>query len=154
MSEKEKSSNTTVYELGFLLAPDIPETDLVEEIESIRSIIEKNDGVVISEGKVAKKTLAYNIDKKSEKGKVSYNQAYFGWIAFECNDIQKIKSKIEKTDTVVRFIIIKTNKNDVEAALKPVSLERKEVKKISEKSHKKELSNEEIDKSIEELIVE
>lgn len=144
-----------VYELGFLLDPAISEDKLGEEFSLIKKVIEKNKGSFISEEWPKVKKLEYTIFKASHEGKKVFDTAYFSWIKFETVPllVDKIYEEIKKNEKVVRFIIIKTVKSDTLAvARKPMIREKR--KPVEKKEQETEISKEELDKTIDELVIE
>lgn len=64
-----------MYELQYVLAPTITETDLVQEKEKMVSAIQKHHGTVVREEMTTKKKLAYEM-KQAKMG-------WYGSIQFE-----------------------------------------------------------------------
>ena len=101
--------------------------------------------------------LAYTIRKRVQAKINKYNEAHFGWVKFqaETSAIKKIKEELETKETIVRFIIVKTVKentfsfNKTAPAYKP---ETKDVETAPAQPEKVFASQEEIDKSIDDLI--
>ncbi|TSD03004.1 MAG: Uncharacterized protein Athens071416_395 [Parcubacteria group bacterium Athens0714_16] len=144
-----------VYELGFLLDPAISEDKLDEEFSLIKKVIENNKGSFISEEWPKTKKLEYTIFKASHEGKRVFDTAYFSWVKFETVPllVDKIYEEIKKNEKVIRFIIIKTVKGDTLAvARKPVIREKRKV--VEKKEQETEISKEELDKTIDELVIE
>jgi len=143
-----------VYELGFLLDPAIPEDKLDGEFSSVKKVVESNGGSFISEEWPKIKKLEYTIFKASHDGKKRYDTAYFSWIKFETTPllVDKIYEEIKKNEKIIRFIIIKTVKKDTLAVIrKPVI--RKKRKVIEKKEQDSGISKEELDKTIDELVI-
>ncbi|MBU3968957.1 30S ribosomal protein S6 [Patescibacteria group bacterium] len=155
--EKDKNLDEKegrVYELGFLLDPAISEDKLDEEFSLIKKVIENNKGSFISEEWPKIKKLEYTIFKASHDGKKRYDTAYFSWIKFETTPllVDKIYEEIKKNEKIIRFIIIKTVKKDTLAVIrKPVI--RKKRKVIEKKEQDSGISKEELDKTIDELVI-
>ena len=159
----DDQSEGKVYELGYHLVPNIKENDIESEVATIKSVIEKNGGSFIAEEAPKKIELLYTIIKSEASKKKRFNNAYFGWMKFETSAeaIVSIKSVLDENKSIIRFIIINTVR---ESTLAPqrVLLERVAVetpKKIAKPIEKKEekktpISDEELDRTIEELVVE
>ena len=159
-------SETQIYELGFHIVPSIEEGKLSAEIDSIKASIEKQEGAFIAEGLPKKIGLAYTIAKDIDSKRHKFDTAYFGWVKFEIKteNIMNIKEEMDKNKNILRFLIIKTVKESTlapksalatqEDAPKPIK--RKPVLKTEEKEKKEgpKMSEAELDKTIEELIVE
>jgi len=153
-SENFDEKDGRVYELGFLLDPTIPDDKLNGEFSSVKKIIESNKGSFISEEWPKIKKLEYTIFKASHDGKTKYNTAYFSWIKFETTPllVDKIYEEIKKNGKIIRFIIIKTVKKDMLAIIRKPVIRKK--KKVTEKKEQNsEISKEELDKTIDELVI-
>lgn len=158
MNEKNATEDNLVYEIGFHLLPTADESEALKEFSGLKSLIEENEGAVISE-EVPKITgLSYEISKNIDTKKQKFNQAYFGWVKFEIDPskIAGIKSKIENIRNVLRFIIIKTVKEDTIHVHKIPMFKKESAKedKGGELIERPKASEAEIDKSIDDLVIE
>jgi len=166
--EENKLDNTTndaaentIYELGYLVVPLVSGEKVPEESTKIRDIIEEN-GNVISNIEAKGRPLAYAMSKVISNERNNFDTAYFGTFIFETNasNIEKMKKDIEKNDNILRILIIKRTKKSlippkVYIAPAPESVEKNESEKEPKKINKKETINEkELDRTIEELVVE
>ena len=148
-----------LYEIGYLLRENLKEEDVLSFLEKLRNAIVDKGGLITSEGENKKQTLAYSI--KNEK------TALFNWIKFSTKpeSIKEIKEYLNKQTSLLRFIIIKTAKEEplVIRKIKPPKIQTKkplglltpktlEEKKIDTETTK--IKEEEIDKKIEELLRE
>ena len=153
-----------VYEVGYHIIPTVAEGDIPSIVDSIRGSIESLSGTIISEDSPKLIDLAYSMDHIAANKKTVFDSAYFGWVKFEGNpeNIIKIKDFLEKKEDILRFIIIKTVKEDTlskktnkkikqTASIKNIKNVAKDTKDAS--ADKKEaVSDEEVDKAIEELV--
>jgi ribosomal protein S6 len=165
-------AETQVYEIGFHIVPTVEEVDLGKEVDSIKSLIESNGGVFISDEFPKNIDLAYTIVKNIEGNIKKFDNAYFGWVKFEMktDSIINVKEELDLNKNVLRYLIIKTVK---ESTLTPKSvispkgevarvttprtpLKTEAVKEESQpvKAEKTPVSEEELDKTIEELVAE
>ncbi len=159
---EETSSPPEVYEISFLLIPSLSESDVEVEVSKIRDVVEKSGGSIISDGSPKIRTLSYIMEMPHIIPKQKYDHAYFGWIKFESSRStpDDIKKALFRSESVIRYIIVKTVKENTLFSSKVLRKEKDEddKKKKSDKpvqeSPKKDISDEEIDKSIEELIAE
>ncbi|MCI5108636.1 MAG: 30S ribosomal protein S6 [Candidatus Pacebacteria bacterium] len=136
-----------IYEIGFHILPTVAEEALGDEVSKIRTEIEKG-GEVISEEYPKLQDLEYSISKYIDTKKSKFDRAYFGWIKFE-GDAElalSIKKVCDNHSNILRYLIIKTVRENT--LVKP-----KEPKKEGEVEGK-EFSKEEVDKSIDELVIE
>jgi ribosomal protein S6 len=165
MKEKEEIlEDNQIYEVGFHILSTIPEEKLQEVVSKLEHSITQNGGLIISEEFPKMRILSYEIKKRVETKNVSFNKAYFGWIKFEIEAavVGKIKEDIANNENVLRFIIIKTVKENTMQAFKSPMLAKennrdetpKVSKDVSAQTEKVEISEEEIDKSIDELVID
>ncbi|MBU4536831.1 30S ribosomal protein S6 [Patescibacteria group bacterium] len=105
MSEKE------VYEIGYLLLPNISEEDVLTEVANVKAILEKQGASFLSGDEPKFINLAYPISKMFGADKQIFEKAYFAWIKFEV-EVEKIialKSGLDKYENIMRFLLIKRN---------------------------------------------
>lgn len=146
-----QKTETQVYELGYLLLPTLSEENLSKAVGEIKEVVEKNSGVFISESFPKMLALAYemvkNIDNKNQK----FDHAYFGWVKFEMpvEQTKSLTEEIDKKDEVLRSLFIKTIREDI-VPPKFISKDKEE----SKPEEPEEINEEEIDKSIDELVAE
>lgn len=160
---KEENSKDTgdlqIYELGYHLLPSVAEENVSEEVSKIHSIISENGGSILSEGVPVMRQLAFDIRKKIETKNLNFNKAYFGWVKFEVRreDVLVIKDKVKSLPSVLRFLIIKTVKENTMHTSK-IPMFNKDSRGDSKDPLKAEerapVSEAEIDKSIDELVVD
>lgn len=153
-SEKE---NLRVYEIGFLLAPSIAEEKLPEEVLALKTSIEEFGGIFISEDFPRLRPLSYEMDKKIDNKLQKYNQAYFGWVKFEIepSKMLAVKNSFQSNLNVIRFLLIETVKENTLYSHKLAARKDREAKSArqAEEAALGPVSEEEIDKSIEKLVV-
>lgn len=148
-----------LYELGFLLLPSIVEDAVGEEANTVRLAIEEAGGTVVGEGFPALRALAYPIRKGNREGGTTYGSAYFGFIRFEMlpEKAASLKKALEKNNSLLRFLIMKTVKELLMPARTHES--RAQVTRPVEAApvpHQELTASDEaqIEKGIEELLVE
>lgn len=164
---KEAGDETAIYELGYHVLSSIAEEGLPAEVSNIKSVIEKKGGVFISEEFPVLTRLEYTMEHNIGGKRNKYDTAHFGWVKFELSpaEINNVKKELDDNENLLRFLIIHTvrentrvpkhvllaNSEDSEKpANKPTII--KKPKKEEEK--KEEVSMDEIDRKIEELVVE
>jgi ribosomal protein S6 len=163
MEEEIKTSkdegDIQIYELGYHILPIISEEEVGGEVAQIHSIISAQKGNIISEGAPTLRPLAYEISKKVETKTLRFNKAYFGWVKFEADrkDVATLQNKIESLPNILRFLIVKTVKENTMHTPKTPIFKKETVSEekvdVAEKKEKVEVSEAEIDKSIDELLV-
>ena len=99
----------TVYELGYLILPSIPEDRLGDVVSLIRNVITAQEGIEIDAEAPIKQDLAYSMTKIIGASRYVVSDAYLGWIKFEVEPakIGAIKDGVEKMGEVLRFLLIK-----------------------------------------------
>ncbi len=119
---EEKEPKTQVYELGFHLSPDIGDENVAKEFGDIKALIEEAGGTFISEEAPHSMPLAYDMEKVIANKKNTYSKAYFGWVKFELTSdkLAAIKIKLDEMVTVIRFLLIKTVRENTLAPKKIV----------------------------------
>jgi ribosomal protein S6 len=166
MSETTHADNMSVYEIGFLIAPSVPEEKIPGEAEAITKIVTSAGASVIAEEAPHRTKLAYEMRKKNVGGTYEkYKEAYFGWTKFEAGSdgVEAIKKAIEAHPSILRMLLISTvRENTYLGKRAPAIAAELSLKKEGavEKSgdDKKEpvapVSIEEMDKSIDEMVKE
>ncbi|MDD2935197.1 MAG: 30S ribosomal protein S6 [Candidatus Pacebacteria bacterium] len=153
-----KNEGNKVYEIGFLLLPNIEETKVSGEVVKIKDIIEKKGGAFISEGTAEMRNLAYQMSKSLNGKKQKFDSAYFGWVKFEANAsmINDIKKEIDGLEKVLRYMIIVTTRENV--AIPPIKTRKfsfnEEEKTVVEPVVEEKPVSEELDETIDELVIE
>jgi len=157
---KEEELVPQVFEIGYLIVPTIPEEKVGERVTALKTLIEQNKGSFISEAFPKIRPLAYEMLKPWAGVNRRYDKGYFGWIKFETDQksILKIKEGLDKEEHLVRYLLIKTVRESTLIVLKPAYLRgegvgKREGKKDGDKP-KVEISEAELDKTIEELVIE
>lgn len=99
----------TVYEIGYLILPSIPEDKLSNVTNAIREVITTEGGIEIDAEEPFKETLAYSMSKTIGASRYVLSDAYLGWIKFESDRAKTsaIKAGVEKIEEVLRFLLIK-----------------------------------------------
>lgn len=173
--EKPKESQTEeeaggadevrLYELGYhLLSSSSNDSESRErEISKIRNMVESHGGFIVSDEVPRPMRLAYPMAKTDANKKVLHQSAHFGWMRFHIIpfEVEKIADELTKDSSVLRFLLIKTfaeKKRDGVRSM-PFFASRKQgasaTKRPQKRTPEKErLSEEDLDKTIEELIVE
>ncbi|MEI6843255.1 MAG: 30S ribosomal protein S6 [bacterium] len=162
--EKEKKTNEkedmlTVYEVSYLLLPSLAEEQVPAKMASIRDAVEKVGGEVISFENPILIDLAYPMTKVVLTVRTKCQKAYFGWMKFEMSKegIEAVKKALDANDDVLRYLIIKTVRENTLVSGKMMLKKEEQVKKLDETADEippEELSTpEEIDKSIDDLVI-
>jgi small subunit ribosomal protein S6 len=158
MEENKKDNlEMQVYEIGYHLLPTVSEADVSLEVNKIKDLITAFSGNFISEGFPLMRQLAYGMIKKSESRNIIFSKAYFGWIKFEMEKerVSEFNKKIKSLDNILRFIIVKTvRENTMSVPKTPIfKKETKDELSSEELEEKAPVSEADLDKSIDDLVV-
>ncbi len=142
-----------VYEVGFHIVPTMTEDALAEEVAKIRSAIGAVNGTIIADGAAKKMDLAYTIAKVAQNKRTNYSVSYFGWFKFESEPkgAKEVASVLKADDNIIRFLLVKTVREDTMAPRK-LFIKKKE-EEVAE-AEEVVISEEEIDASIDKLIAD
>lgn len=156
MKEDTKDfGDSQIYEIGYHLLPTVAEENIPSEVSKIHSVISEMGGSIISEGAPQVRQLAYDIAKKIDNKNLNFNKAYFGWIKFEMEKsiVSGFVSKLESFPEVLRFLVVKTVKeNTMHSPKMPIFKKEGSREAEADSQEKTPVSEEEIDKSIDELV--
>ncbi|MEK7115718.1 MAG: 30S ribosomal protein S6 [Patescibacteria group bacterium] len=150
----DESVAGSVYEIGYLATPSIVQDKIHEVSEKINDLIKKAGGTVITDEAPKLRELAYPMEKIVAHKKEIFSSAYFGWVKFEI-DREKINSlakEVEREENIIRYLLISTVRENTIASRRPVARQGGEVRRKETKGPK--MSDEEIEKTIEQLITQ
>jgi ribosomal protein S6 len=158
----EKEGGIQVYELGYHIVSTVAEENVAKEVETLKASILKDGGSLITEGEPKLINLAYPMTKSVADAKKKFTSAYFGWIKFETKSelMPMIKKAVDANPNVLRYLLIKTvRENTMFTPKLTVRAPGKEevapkAKKSIKTTETKAASVEELDKSIDELVLE
>jgi ribosomal protein S6 len=147
-----------IYEIGFHIVPTVPEDGLGARVTAIRDVIEGNGGHVIADEYPKHIELSYPMSKVVANKRSLYHTAYFGSIKFDVDPAKAkaIELAVKTDDAVLRFIMVKTVRENTMVPKKVLQQKRNEetAPKVEEKVEEKPaLSAEELDKTIDELVI-
>lgn len=151
--------NGKVYEIGFHIAPIVGDEKVAYEVQEIKSILEKIKAGIISEDFPRLRVLAYPLSKAIGGVKKTFKEAYFGWIKFEASGegVATLGKEVEKLANILRFLVIKTVKENTlygnKFQTRPEGRVRKE-EGVKEEAPREPMNPEEIDKTIDKLVIE
>jgi ribosomal protein S6 len=115
------SEETRTYELGYILVPTTPESEVPEKVAVLKAAIEAVEGVISSEGPAEFIDLAYQIEKNVKSKKLKWNQGYFGWIKFNAGPetLEALKKVLDANLDLMRYMLIKTDVENLVPFKKP-----------------------------------
>lgn len=154
---KNDGADLQIYEIGYHILPTVGEDELPKEVSKIQNLVSSKGGTVIAEEFPELRALAYEIAKRVETKYNRYMKAYFGWLKFEISKdkVAEIEQALKDNASVLRYIVIKTvRENTMSPIIKMQAAPKKEeVAAPVEEIAKPEVSEAEIDKSIDELVI-
>lgn len=156
MEVKDNESNKQVYELGYLLAPTLNEGDFGVAYNGLKDLIASLGGEYIADEIPKMTQLAYSMVKVVSNVRNKYSTAYFGWIKFymDKEKVGELKKKLDFDPNTVRFLILKTVKENTIASKRFVGKDSA-YKKPSKKDENVEatpINTEEVDKEIDAMV--
>ncbi|MEX1028080.1 MAG: 30S ribosomal protein S6 [Candidatus Paceibacterota bacterium] len=153
VQENESEIITREYECAYLLMPTITEENVADEVQAIRSVIEKNSSALIKEKQPERIPLAYEMTIKREGKSDRFLEAYFGWVTFEAPSeaVNEIHDELSRNGSLIRFMVIRAS-----AEQEPEVSEDELVSPQSEEEQELRggASQADIDKSIDALVDE
>ena len=162
MAESEKAiegdTNKRVYELGYLLAPTLPEVDIPVTFGNLKELLSSLGGIAISDEIPKMLTLAYPMLKVIANTRNKFKTAYFGWIKFtmDSDKVLELKNRLDIDSDFIRFLILKTVKENTIAAKRfareDIARRRIRIEKNRNNEIVIPINKEEIDKEIDELV--
>jgi ribosomal protein S6 len=162
-TETETATVLRIYEVGYHIVPTVKEEDVEKVVGSIRAEIEKAGGNFISEGAPSLMKLAYPMTTREGEKYIEHDRAFFGWIKFEASPeaAGALEAALKANVAIIRCLVFKTVREDTRAKYKAPTL--REVKRTdtlkpttrrTEETKEAPVSEEELDKALEELTVE
>ncbi len=155
---QKEDSGLKVYEVGYLLVPTIPGEDIPKAYGDMKELITGTfKGHIISDDMPKMMNLAYTMVKVISNVRHKFNTAYFGWVKFsmEPEGILNLKKSLDLDKNIIRFLILKTVKENTIATKRFMHREAKKpfvVKKSEGDKVLTPVEKEKIDKEIDALV--
>ena len=155
------SSDATypIYEIGYHLIPTLDEAGVAAAAAALKGTL--GSAEVIKEQAPLKIPFAYVIERRGQGKREKYSEGYFGFIKFSTGkeNIAAIEQYLRATHEVLRHLLIETVREDATLAPRRAvfasdRLEGETLKKpVSAEEKGGEVSEAELDKSIDAIIV-
>ncbi len=152
-------ADSRVYELGYLLVPTIKEEDVPAMYGNIKELVASFGGMVISDEMPHMLPLAYSMVKVVANVRNKFSNAYFGWVKFtmSADKVLELKKKLDLDPNFVRFLILKTIKENTIASKRFVRGDMAHKKTPGAKREEEgveavPINKEEIDKEIDAMV--
>ena len=161
MDNKTEENDTIarIYEVGYLLVPTISGENVPAIYSKIKDLIASLSGKIISDEMPRQIELAYPMVKVVSNIRNKFDTAYFGWVKFEMGsqEVLDLKKKMDLDINVIRFLILKTVKENTIATKKFVRTDAPRKKNSTKKDETEEgaempINKEEIDKEIDAMV--
>jgi ribosomal protein S6 len=156
---EEKEIDGRVYEVGYLLVPTISEEELPTSYGNLKELVGSFGGNVISDEMPKMIDLSFPMFKTVKNVRSKFSTGYFGWVKFfmDPEKALELKKKLDLDPTIIRFLMIKTVKENTIAAKRFVhrdTVRRKvpTMKKEGEVSDAAPINKEEVDKEIDAMV--
>jgi ribosomal protein S6 len=158
----------TIYEVSYLLLPSLSGDNVSTQTASIVEMFQGAGGKIISQESPVLIDLSYSMTKVIHTVRHKCDTAYFGWVKFELSaeEISKVKKSLDANDNVLRYLIIKTVKENTllngkmnlrkeEKVRKDMPLEAVEAdaEVLAPLDVQSEAVAEDLDKSIDDLVI-
>lgn len=155
---EDLNGQVRIYEVGYLLLPTIPETDVPREVTALKDILDQGKAAIIAEEFPKTRPLAYLMRKHIGGAYQTYTHAYFGWVKFEAigEAVNKIEAELKKNSALLRFLLFKTVREYTMSGNRPPRPDGPRPKRDipTTAAPSAPVSEAELDKSIEKLIAE
>jgi|SRR3989338_6361588 len=149
--------DSRIYEVGYHILPIVSEADLGARVTAVRDVIESSGASIIADEYPKHMDLAYQMVKTASNKRATYSSAYFGWMKFEAepNAAKKIEVALREDELILRHILVKTVRENTMVPKKVFREFREADAKPREKeAEKPALTEEELDKTIDELVID
>ncbi|HEY4493907.1 MAG TPA: 30S ribosomal protein S6 [Candidatus Paceibacterota bacterium] len=154
-----EEGDARVYELGYLLVPTIAPEDLSIHYGDLKEAVSSFGGEAIADEMPKMIPLAYPMTKVISNVRNKFTNAYFGWMKFfmDPEDVIELKKKLDLDPNLIRFLMIKTVKENTIASKRFIGREMPHRRiapmyKPEEKGEAAPINKEEIDKEIDAMI--
>jgi len=147
-----------IYEVGYLLVPTISEEELPVNYGNLKELITTLGGDAIADEMPKMIGLAYPMYKTLQNVINKFDSAYFGWMKFSMDPekVLELDKKLKLDPSIVRFLLIKTVKENTVAAKRFVHRDMLRRKSPTMKKEGEEeaapINKEEVDKEIDAMV--
>jgi ribosomal protein S6 len=159
-SKSDESSDFQVYEVGYLLVSTLSEEEIPGIYGNLKELFSSLGAKPISDEMPLFINLAYPMVKVISNKRNKFDTAYFGWSKFylEPEKAKDLKKKLDAEMSILRFLIIKTVKENTIASKRFNSkdgLRKRIVRNVREEEKiENPIDSVAIDKEIEAMVVE
>ena len=149
----ETDGQARIYELSYLLVPFLEDTGIQAELIKIKDKLASLSALTISEEAPKMIPLAYQMTTVIDNKNQRFTSGHFGWVKFEMDpaSIPDLEAILKRNEAVIRYLIIKTVRENTLAAGRP--MRRPDGFKKKPEGSEAPVNKEEMDKKIEALVV-
>lgn len=122
-----------LYEAMIIISPELEKDDHQEVLDGLTYAITKNNGSVSTVLDWRKRRLAYEINKFLE------GHYYLVYFSAEGTIIPEVEHYFRVTDEIIRFMVVRTDEQEFEAAAKKAASEAEAAKKAAAEQSAAEL---------------
>lgn len=114
-----KEQEAGVYEVGYHILPTLSDDEAAAAVKDLHAFLEKQGASFVGEKAPVKIDLAYTIEKRIGGRLTGFDNAYFGWMAFEIQPatLGQVKNFLDTNDSILRYLLITTSKEEVTAVM-------------------------------------
>lgn len=100
----------TVYELSYIILPTLDEAQATAQADALKAMVKTHGGALVSDENPVMIDLAYSMTKVVGVTRHKATTGHFGWMKFEMlqDGIESVKKAMDAADTVLRYLIVKT----------------------------------------------
>jgi ribosomal protein S6 len=157
----DTNNDLSVYEVSYLLLPSIASEGVSAKAANLKATLTNLGGAIVSDEDPVLIDLSYGMTKVVQTERHKANSGYFGWMKFEIEKegIEKVKKALDSDMEVLRYLIIKTVRENTLLNGKMKFQKEDKPKREDEMDENPMLESvptpipEEIDKSIDDLVI-
>lgn len=116
----DTQSNSTVreYEVGYLVAPTVPEGEVESMAEDIAEDVVDQGAEMINSKTPEMRDLAYTMEVETSAGENEFDRAQFGWVQFSAptTAIDEIENAFNSKGDLLRHLLVKIDTSHDESA--------------------------------------
>lgn len=153
-----------VYELAYLFVPTLDVDASMERFVQLKSYLQDKGAEVISEDTPKLIELQYEMSRTIQNKKTWFDEGYFGWVKFalEPDTIKAIHDELERDETIIRFMIIKTVRENTISAKKSFgyrtrkddTLSDEKIEETEESKEAEQIVEADVDRAVDALVTE
>jgi len=113
-NQSQTNERARRYEVGYLVAPTVPEGEVEEIAEDISDAV-TDSGEVLAEQVPEMRELAYTMEAMTSAGEREFDRGQFGWIQFAVSpdELDDIEDAFDEVADIMRHLLVKIDEEDV-----------------------------------------